>query len=72
MTKRSITFFACDPEAALHRQLEEETLAEEARMNLEADLERERELLWEVPDEMEPELIPATALLDWDFYRGRA
>jgi hypothetical protein len=69
--KRSITFFACNPEAELHRQLIRETLEEEARFNLEEDLRREQELDWEKLEEQLPQIVPAAAIMDWDFYRGR-
>lgn len=67
--KQPITFFACDPVAALHKQLEADCMAEEARLDFEADLDREQQLFWEEPEEQEHEVIPATAVMDWDFYR---
>ena len=35
----------------------------------ELDLERARELDWEEPEVVDPEIVPAAAVLVWDAYR---
>jgi hypothetical protein len=65
---RTFTLFCCNPEAALHAQLAEETMMAELERELELDrlVEERRKRR---PLRMRKQIVPAEVIADWDAYR---